>query len=51
MSVDVYLDLEWKPCLQLDMHEAEIRMDEIEVYEQALAACGSDERLSFFSPE
>ena len=51
MSVDVHLNLEWKPCLQLDMHQSEIPIDEIEIQEQTLAACGSDERFSFFSPE
>src|SRR5438034_526942 len=51
MSVDVNLNLQWKPRLQLDMHQSEITIDEIEIQEQALAACGGDERLSFFSPE
>src|SRR5213594_4648835 len=33
------------------MHQPEITVDEIEIQEQALAARGSHERFSFFSPE
>src|SRR5262245_15884095 len=51
MSVDVDLDLERKPGLQLDMHQPEIPTDEIEIHERALAACGSDKRFSFFCSE
>ena len=51
MSVDIHLDLERKPCLQLHMHQSEITIDEIEIQEQTLAACRSDERFSFCSPE
>src|SRR5215471_12966562 len=51
MSVDIDLNREWKPGLQLDVDETELAIHKVVVQEQTLPSGRSDERLSFFKPE
>ena len=51
MSVDVHLYLKRKPGLQLDVDQAEVAVHEVVIKKQALAACGSHERLALLRAE